>query len=228
MDTAAKISSWYSLLKNDKELSEEDRLGFEAPIKVYLRRCAMAKMEVGVASAKEFVQKVVPTVLGGFEEQEIWRRALRWFFGFDSNAGRRLKEWEGDGKNISNELKPHGQVEQGLGFGQREEPRGQKAPKVLSVAEQWGKKLEARLRGRNYAASSVESYVGWAVRWVKWLEERGVTVESLMESEQGGEGLTSEDQGFLIDEGRKREERIGLRAGAGRDEEGSFELGILG
>jgi hypothetical protein len=192
----------------------------------------MAKTEVGVASAKEFVQKVVPTVLGGFEEQEIWRRALRWLFGYNSNAGRMLKEWGREGKNISNKLKPHGQVEQGLGFGQRVvemEPRGQKAPKVLSVAEQWGKKLADRLRGRNYAASSVESYVGWAVRWVKWLEVRGVTVESLqgtlsiehstsnLEGERGGGEYATSDM-------QPRRGRAKLDGKAQAEDEDGYEL----
>ena len=244
MNTAAKISNWQNLLKNDVELSEVDRLGFEAPITVYLRRCAMAKKEVGVASAKDFVQKVVPTVLGGLEVQEIWRRALRWLFGFDSNAEVRVEEMAGEGKNISNKTKPHRQVEQRLGSGQWAEvvePRGQKAPKELSVAEQWGRRLADRMRGRNYAPSSVESYVGWAVRWVKWLEERGVTVESLMgtsnvelptlNSEGGegwpqkgaeggnGEGLTIDEQGLPMVEGRR---------GARRDEEGGLAAQVRG
>ena len=64
MDTPAKNLSWQILLKNDLALSESDRLGFEGPIMVYLRRCAMAKVEVGVESAKKFVQKVVSAVLG--------------------------------------------------------------------------------------------------------------------------------------------------------------------
>jgi|GEM_PF-3029048 len=104
MDIPAKLSGWRELLNGDLSLAEADRVVFEAAIRVYLKRCEQAGLAVEVASAKEFVQKVVPQVMGGQVVQEQWRRALRWLFGFSTESGARMKDAAAAGKQNSDLL----------------------------------------------------------------------------------------------------------------------------
>lgn len=149
---------WAEVLERESLAPEVRRL-YRATLFGYLKFCKEVRQRATLESAREFMKVMEAERHLGAGEMAGWREALNWFF---REAQRQVEVSSAKDTGAMSKAVPGG-----ADLGRTE----------------WEQHLVRVLRERHYRWRTEETYRGWAWRFVRWLEERGRTLEGAGEAE---------------------------------------------
>jgi hypothetical protein len=126
----------------------------------YLQFCKQTHQQATVESARQFMESVHAKRMLGVSMLATWKEALNWFFR------------EGQKPSVSVPIATT----------RRPPPSGEVMSDVPPTAAadlgatEWEQRLIRELRSRHYQWRTEQTYRGWAHRFAKWLNPRGVSV----------------------------------------------------
>ena len=142
----------------------------------YLQYCKQSQQQATVESARAFMESVQGNRLLGVSTLATWKEALNWFFKAARKQGDSGLAAGTDRRAVRNELTGR--------LARRPSPTNSQIidvppPAAVDLGKtDWERRLIRELRGRHYQWRTEQTYRGWADRFAKWLQARGVRVEA--------------------------------------------------
>lgn len=170
--------NWAEILVQER-LPAIHRTQYRQAIIAYLRFCKETRQRTTVESARQFMTRMESQRRLSVSQLATWKKALNWFF-----------------KEAKNQGAPHlasparGEVNRVVAA--RSSPPtfskpGIKDVPTLGAADlgqtDWEQKLVRELRMRHYQWRTEQTYRGWAVKFARWLERKGRSVEEANEED---------------------------------------------
>jgi len=166
---------WAEVLQRE-DLAPESRELYRVALLQYLRFCKESRQRATLDSARQFMQQQEAKRRLDAAGLAEWKAALNWFF-------RAAKQPTAP---ATNKVAPPPSPAPFRRPGANAELTATGLPTLGATdlgRTEWERLLIRELRGRHYRWRTEETYRGWAWRFVRWLEGRGVTLEQAAETE---------------------------------------------